>query len=1213
MVNDRLLKLDLKNSLGVKWQVSPEFQIITKILEDFQQKLIQYTKHYAGYPENLTFDYNPLLLFLEYHLNNAGDPFVPGDFGLQSKEFEQECISWFAQLYELQEYWGYVTSGGTEGNLYGILLGRTLYPDGILYFSHDSHYSVAKAAHLLRISHCVINSQPNGEIDYEHLEQELSKRKNQSAILNLNLGTTMKGAVDNIERVIGIIDKLDIRFHIHCDAALGGMLLPFIEGAPQISFRDYPIGSIAVSGHKFIGSPIPYGIVLTRAEYVKKIAKTIEYIGSPDTTITGSRSGLTPLLLWYALKTRSQYFEREVTTCWQNAKYLYNCLIQIGKNPLLNDFSTTVIFEKPGIEVCRKWQLATEGFLAHVVVMQHLSIQKIDELIQDLCMNELSDQCIHHIFQDQVEKTPEKIALVMGDLEFTYTEVNQRANQLANALRNLGLDFETPVGICLRRSPEAVVAILGILKAGYAYVPVDPDFPKARKQYIIEDSGCGVLITEKSLLHTLPPFQGQILLVDDESLSQQESSNPDVAVTPDALMYILYTSGSTGIPKGVCGIHRATVNRCIWMWNQYPFTENEVCCHKTTLNFVDSVWEIFGALLKGVKVVILPHSSSANPQEMIGFLHEAKVTRIILVPSLLQVLLKTSSDFGEALPALKIWTVSGERLTQNLLQKFRASVPHGILLNLYGSTEVAGDVTWAEFAGDIGNLERDVAIGQPILNAEIHILNENLQPISPGEVGELWIGGAVLARGYHKKPQETKARFIPNPLSGNGILFRTGDLVTRNNNGILYYIGRIDNQVKIRGFRVELEEIEKVLAQFHPEISNVTVIVQEENEALETKQLVAFVVPSTVNVDAMKQYAFSKLPHYMVPARLVAVDQLPLTANGKVDRQALSTMSGWRFRVIDSQKLPQTETEKLLADIWQQMFFVSPVSRNDDFFHLGGDSLSVVSFLEKLKQEFGIRIPLFNFVNDSSLASLAKLFDEAKQVIFSPVFEVCLSDVEIVPFEDKYLEQTATLVSESFTTRSPLELVLGVKQEEFYIFAHQVCKKCLSEQLSYVAVDKISKNVIGFCLSEDFASSRVEKFEIPEFFKPIFVLLDSLDQLYIKGYGEVKIGDIFHVLMSGTSSHVEGTAIVLALEKKGLEVAANLNYKRAVTTCTHPVTSYIAQELEYQRRYAVQYKSFEFEGRHIFSNISAPHKEAVLFEKMLEKPLFYSHIGVQPG
>ncbi|BDA75095.1 hypothetical protein RIVM261_032740 [Rivularia sp. IAM M-261] len=820
-------------------------------------------------------------------------------------------------------------------------------------------------------------------------------------------------------------------------------------------------------------------------------------------------------------------------------------------------------------------------------------------------MDDLLNQCIHHLFQEQAFKTPEKIALVTENTKLTYLTVNSRANQLASALQTLGVELETPVAIYLERSPEAVIGILGILKAGGAYVPVAPDFPETRKQYIIEDSGCRVLITQKSLLNTLPPFDGKILLLDEDFLSKQESHNPDIAITSDALMYILYTSGSTGTPKGVCGTHKATVNRCIWMWNQYPFSENEVCCQKTTLNFVDSVWEIFGALLKGVKVVILPHSKYVNPQEIIGFLHETEVTRIILVPSLLITLLNTDSNLGKTLPALKIWTVSGERLTQNLLQKFRASVPKGILLNLYGSTEVAGDVTWAEFASNVENLESDVPIGKPIPNAEIHILDKNLQPVSPGEVGELWIGGVVLARGYHKKPQETKVKFVPNPLSGKGLLFKTGDLVTRNNNGVLYYIGRTDNQVKIRGFRVELEEIEKVLAQFHPEISNVTVIVQENKEAPETKQLVAFVVPSTINIDAMKQYALSKLPNYMIPVKFIAIDKLPLTPSGKVDRQALSGMIGWRFRVIDSQNLPQTETEKLLAKIWQQMFLVSPIGRDDDFFNLGGESLSVVSFLEKLKQEFGIRIPLSDFINEPKLASLAKFFDFDKQIKPCTALELHLDDIEIIPFEEQYLEQTVALVSESFTSREPLGISLGLQKEEFNIFSSKICRSCLSENLSFIALNRSSGNVIGFCLSEDFASSLGEKFEIPEFLNPIFALLDSLDQMYIKSIKELKIGEIIHILMSGTSDSVDGTAILLALEKKTLEVAMSLNYKRAVTTCTHSVTAYIAQELEYQQRYAVQYKSFEFENKHVFSNVPAPHKEAVLFEKLLEKQSFH--------
>jgi amino acid adenylation domain-containing protein len=819
-----------------------------------------------------------------------------------------------------------------------------------------------------------------------------------------------------------------------------------------------------------------------------------------------------------------------------------------------------------------------------------------------------SNQCIHQLFQKQATKTPEKIALAMEKREFTYRQVNSRANQIANALRAQGVNLETPVGVCLRRSPEAVIAILGILKAGGAYVPVDPDFPEARKQFIIEDSGLSVLITEKALLNThVPSFAGYTLLLDDASLLQQDSSNLDVPITPESLMYILYTSGSTGTPKGVCGIHRATVNRFVWMWNQYPFNSDEVCCHRTTLNFVDSVWEMFGGLLQGIKTVILPYEASANPHEIICILQETFVTRLTLVPSLLQSLLLFRPDLGNALPAMKIWTVSGEQLTPNLLQKFRESVSCGILLNLYGSTEVAGDVTCAEFSGELGNLDGGVPIGQPILNAESYILDENLQPVPSGKVGELWVGGLVLARGYHNKPEETKARFIPNPFSDNGLLFKTGDLAIQNDNGVLYYMGRIDNQVKLRGFRVELEEIESVLGQFDKSVSNITVVVCENESLPETKQLVAFVVPSTVNVDEMKKYALSKLPNYMVPAQFVVMDELPLTVNGKVDRQALSRMSSWSFRVIEPHFLPQSQTEKLLADIWQQMFRVSPVSRQDNFFQLGGDSLSVVAFLEKLKEEFGVLLPIPNFVNDPSLASLARLFDEYKGAKLCSVDEVRLMDVEIVPFEDKYLEKTVKLVSESFTTREPEVVALGITKQEFDVYAAICCRRRL-KNLSYVAVQKPSGRVVGYCLSEDFANyllAEVEKqdngdSELPESMTPIFALWHSLEEMYKSSYGEVKPGDILYVQLSGAASDVDSTAIALALEKKVLEVAASFNYKRVATTCTQIFTRYIAlEEMGYQRKYAIDYDVFEFEGERIFSSIAKTHKEAVLVEKCL--------------
>jgi histidine decarboxylase len=359
--------------------------VIEDILKQFKQKIAQRSNRYLGYPDNLSYDYSKFQDFFQYSLINAGDPFALTDWDLHSKTFERHCIQWFAQLYQLQDYWGYVTSGGTEGNLYGMFLGRELYPDGVLYSSRETHYSVHKAAHFFKIPHVAINSQPHGEIDYDHLAQELANRRHLSAIVNVNLGTTMKGAVDSLERVVNILEALQMRFHLHCDGALGGMLIPFIEGATSISFRDYPIGSIAVSGNKFIGAPIPHGIVLARRSLVQALGTKVEYIGCTDTTILGVRSGLAPLFLWYALQTRGHQFSEEVAACLQNAHNLYDRLQEIGYHPLLNPFSNTVVFDKPPIDICRKWQLATEGNLAHVVVMQHVSTAAIDELVSDLC------------------------------------------------------------------------------------------------------------------------------------------------------------------------------------------------------------------------------------------------------------------------------------------------------------------------------------------------------------------------------------------------------------------------------------------------------------------------------------------------------------------------------------------------------------------------------------------------------------------------------------------------------------------------------------------------------------------------------------------------------------------------------------------------------------------------------------------------------------
>ncbi|MEH1874848.1 histidine decarboxylase [Nostoc sp.] len=363
---------------------------VAKDLADFLLQIEQRSQFHAGYPYNLNCDYSALSKFFNYLLNNAGDPYVEPDFGLHSRNFEQEVLSFFANLYKIPEdqFWGYVTAGGTEGNLYGMFLAREIYPNGILYSSQDSHYSIPKAAKLFRIQHNVINSQINGEMNYENFEQLLSENCSYPAIINLNIGTTVKGAIDNLDKVLAILERNSIKdYYIHCDAALSGLILPFLDGAPQVNFQK-PIDSIAISA-KFIGSPLPCGVVLTKKKWVEKVETEIEYIGSIDTTILGSRNGHTPLILWYAVQTRGyDGLAREANTCIDNAQYLFQQL-QIREYPcMLNKFSNTVVFQKPSQKLIKKWQLAVLENWAHIIVMQNINRNKIDIFMNELLQEE---------------------------------------------------------------------------------------------------------------------------------------------------------------------------------------------------------------------------------------------------------------------------------------------------------------------------------------------------------------------------------------------------------------------------------------------------------------------------------------------------------------------------------------------------------------------------------------------------------------------------------------------------------------------------------------------------------------------------------------------------------------------------------------------------------------------------------------------------------
>ncbi|NEP55457.1 MAG: amino acid adenylation domain-containing protein [Symploca sp. SIO2G7] len=574
-------------------------------------------------------------------------------------------------------------------------------------------------------------------------------------------------------------------------------------------------------------------------------------------------------------------------------------------------------------------------------------------------------RCLHQLFEAQVEKTPDAIALVFEDEQLTYCELNTRANQLAHHLQKLGVGLEVLVGICTERSLDMVVGLLGILKAGGAYVPLDPSYPQERLAFILSDSQVPVLLTQQRLVEQLPKHEARVVCLDREwnIIAQQSQGNPISISTTDNLAYVIYTSGSTGQPKGVFGLHRGAINRFHWMWQNYPFVQGDICCQKTSLNFVDSVWEIFGPLIQGIPTVIVPDKVVKDPQKLVATLECDRITRLVVVPSLLRVLLDAYKDLQLRLPKLKLWISSGEALSTELLVQFRQNLPDSTLLNLYGSSEVSADVTCYSLSPHKPLLER-VLIGRPIANTQIYILDARKQLIPVGVTGELYIGGDGLARGYLNRPELTAEKFIPNPFimeKGKrenatlstipaSRLYKTGDLARYLPDGNIELLGRIDNQVKIRGFRIELGEIETVLST-HPQVREAVAIAHQEQAG--NKYLVAYIVPhqESPGILELRNFLKQKLPNYIVPSAFVMLEALPLTANGKVDRRALPAPDLEKNRLSEFIP-PRTPTEEAIANIFASVLGIKQVGVHDNFFELGGHSLSATQVISRLQQTF---------------------------------------------------------------------------------------------------------------------------------------------------------------------------------------------------------------------------------------------------------------------
>jgi len=575
---------------------------------------------------------------------------------------------------------------------------------------------------------------------------------------------------------------------------------------------------------------------------------------------------------------------------------------------------------------------------------------------------------IPQAFENQADRTPDATALICQEEQWSYRELNEAAKRLAHVLVRRGVGCDSLVGVFLERSPEMVAALLGILKTGAAYVPLDPSYPAERIRLLAEDAGLAAVVSHSLVEHLLPDGKNVVLVDDEELLRLESPRNVAAAISSEERAYVIYTSGSTGLPKGVEGTHRACLNRFSWMWRAFPFQKGEVCCQKTNLGFVDSIWEIFGPLLAGIPNVIIPQDCVRDPHWFLDVLAREQVSRVVLVPSQLRAILEHAPDLRDRVPKLRLWSCSGEVLSAELAQRFHTAFPEATMLNIYGSSEVTADATWHEISEqDCGS---SVPIGQPIANTQIYVVDKQSNPVPIGIPGEIYVGGDGLARGYLNQPELTAQRFVPNCLAPEQSprLYRTGDLGRRRSDGEIEYLGRVDRQIKLRGMRIELGEIESVLTS-HPEVQHAVVIVK--GEAAQTK-LSAYLVGRVTNEAELRRFVRSKLPEHMVPAEYWQIEQLPLMSSGKVNRAALAQCEAKAFVSDQDWVGPRNETEIQLVAIWSELLKVQSIGVEHNFFELGGHSLLVLQMTARIRRSLEVELPARAVFEAPTIASLAR-------------------------------------------------------------------------------------------------------------------------------------------------------------------------------------------------------------------------------------------------
>ncbi|MBP2630722.1 MAG: amino acid adenylation domain protein [Firmicutes bacterium] len=633
----------------------------------------------------------------------------------------------------------------------------------------------------------------------------------------------------------------------------------------------------------------------------------------------------------------------------------------------------------------------SEKSVSEIEIIPEVEKQKILYGFNNTKMEYSKEKTIQELFEEQVNRVPDHVAVVFKNTRLTYKELNTRANQMAKVLRNKGVRPDSIVGIMLDRSIEIVVGILGVLKAGGAYLPIDPNYPAERINYILEDSATGILLTQKDLKDRVS-YQGQVIDIGDDIYKGDNEKLENINKSSD-LAYIIYTSGSTGKPKGVMIEHRGIANLKTFFQQNYHVDEKDNMLQFASSSFDASVWEIFTSLLTGATLYMVPKETINNLVDFENFINKNEITMTLLPPTYL------ASIEPARVTKLKNLFTGGSAITKGLVDKWKDRLVYS---NAYGPTEsTIMATTWKYNEQELGDSQ--VPIGSPVSNTQIYILDSNNQLLPIGSAGELCIGGDGLARGYLHKPELTEEKFVANPYRNGEKMYKTGDLARWLPNGNIEFLGRMDYQVKIRGFRIELGEIEAELLKY-PEVKEVIVIDRDGEQG--DKYLVAyFVADSQLTVDELREHLLKELPEYMVPSYMMQLDNMPLTSNDKIDRKALPEHDcGSGSGVV--YVAPRDDKEKILVKLWQEVLKVERIGIRDNFFNLGGDSIKAIQILSRLNA-YRLKLEMRDLFKHPAIEELGAFVQEVARIAEQGLIEgkANLTPIQHWLFEQRFAEK----------------------------------------------------------------------------------------------------------------------------------------------------------------------------------------------------------------